>query len=164
MKLIRLEINVNHYTPMADSSFIFRFLLTKQAIVNVCNENDQYCFKWGLISALKIVNRPQRCSAYNIDISLEIIHLCDKIKLDFKVLTFPLEIICIKHFSKMTTHMSLSVFGYNEGTKEMIGPLFQVEKALHTIEMDIICTLKMFPLFILIYLKQSNNLYVFLFQ
>jgi len=64
----------------------------------------------------------------------------------------------------MTTHMSLSVFGYNEGTKEMIGPLFQVEKALHTIEMDIICTLKMFPLFILIYLKQSNNLYVFLFQ
>jgi len=70
------------------------------AIVNVCNENDQYCFKWALISALKMVNRPQRCSAYNIDISLEIIRLGDEIKLDCTRLTFPLEIKCIKHFLK----------------------------------------------------------------
>jgi len=40
-----LEINVNHYTPMAGSSFIPlpRCLLTKKAIVNVCYKNDQYC-------------------------------------------------------------------------------------------------------------------------
>jgi len=52
IKLIRLEMNVNHYTPMAGSSFIPlpRLLLTKKAIVNVCNENDQHCFKWALIS------------------------------------------------------------------------------------------------------------------
>jgi len=98
-KLIRLEMNVNLYTPMAGSSFIPlpRFLLTKKAIVNVCNENDQYCFEWALISALKIVNRPQRCSAHNIDISLEIICISDKIKLDFTGLAFPLEINCIKN-------------------------------------------------------------------
>jgi len=36
IKLIRLEMNVNHYTPMAGSSFkpLPRFLLTKKAIVN----------------------------------------------------------------------------------------------------------------------------------
>jgi len=44
IKLIRLEINMNHYTPMAGSSFIPlpRFLLTKKALVNICNENDQF--------------------------------------------------------------------------------------------------------------------------
>jgi len=70
-------MNVNHYTPMAGSSFIPqpRFLLTSKEIVNVCNENDQYCFKWALISALKIVKSLQICSAYNIDISLEIIRI-----------------------------------------------------------------------------------------
>jgi len=110
-------MKVNQYTPMAGSSFIQlpRFLLTKKAIVNVCNENDQYCFKWELISALKIVNRPQRCSAYNIDILLEIIRISDEIILDFTGLTFPLEIKC------------LNVFGYNEETREIIGPLFQSE-------------------------------------
>jgi len=132
IKLIRLEMNVNHYTPLAGSSFIPlpRFLLTKKAIVN---ENDQYCFKWALISALKIVKRPQRCSAYNIDISLEIIRISDEIILDFTGLTFPLEIKCIQHFLKKNTHMSLNVFGYNEETREIIGPLFQteVEKPLH---------------------------------
>jgi len=45
IKLIQLENNVNHYTPMAGSSFIPlpRCLLTKKAIVNVCYKNDQYC-------------------------------------------------------------------------------------------------------------------------
>jgi len=93
IKLILLEMNVNHYTPMARSSFIPlpRFHLTKKAIVNVCNENDHYCFKWALISALKMVNRPQRCSAYNIDISLEIIRISDEIILYFTGLTSPLK-------------------------------------------------------------------------
>jgi len=83
-----------------------------------------------LISALKIVNRPQRCSAYNIDISLEIIRISDEIILDFTGLNFPLEIKCITNFLKKNTHMSLNVFGYNEETSEIIGPLFQsaVEK------------------------------------
>jgi len=56
---------------------------------NFCNENDPYCFKQALISALKMINRPQRCSAYNIDISLEIISLSDEIKFDFTGLTSP---------------------------------------------------------------------------
>jgi len=101
-------------------------LLTKEAIVNVFNENDQNCFKWALISAIKIVNRPQRCSAYNIGISLET-------TIDFTRLTFPIEKKSIKHFLKKNTHMSLNVFGYNEDTKEIIGPLFQskVEKPLY---------------------------------
>jgi len=42
IKLFRLEINLNHYTLMAGLSFIPlpRFILTKKAIVIVCNEND----------------------------------------------------------------------------------------------------------------------------
>jgi len=40
IKLIRLEMNVNHYTPMAGSSFIIIHLLTIKVLVNVCNEND----------------------------------------------------------------------------------------------------------------------------
>jgi len=46
--------------------------------------------------------------------------------------------------------MSLNVFGYNEETLEIIGPLFQseVEKPLYInmmiLEMDITCTLKIF--------------------
>jgi len=84
-----------------------------------------------LISALKSVNRPQRCSAYNVDITLKIIRISDEIKLDFTGLTFPLEIKCINNFFKKNTHMSL--FGYNEETREIIKPLFQseVEKPLH---------------------------------
>jgi len=74
IKLIRLEMNVNHYTPMAGSSFIPlpRFLLTKKGIVNVCNEIDQYCFKRALISALKIVNRQH---LYQIFFKINISHL-----------------------------------------------------------------------------------------
>jgi len=74
IKLIRLEMNVNHLW------FIFHTTTSSpfnEKIVNVCNENDQYCFKWALISALKIVNRPHRCSAYNIDISLQIFRIND---------------------------------------------------------------------------------------
>jgi len=66
-------------------------------------------------------------SAYNIDITLEIIPISNKIKLDFTGLTFPLEIKCIQNFLKKNTHMSLNVFGYNEETREIIGPLFQSE-------------------------------------
>jgi len=80
-----------------------------------------------LISALKIVNRPQRCSAYNIDISLEITRISDEKKVDFTGLTFPLEIKCIKKFLNQNTPMSLKVFGYNEETREIIAPLFQSE-------------------------------------
>jgi len=42
IKFIRLEINVKNYTAMAGSPIIPlpRFLLTKKAIVSVCNEND----------------------------------------------------------------------------------------------------------------------------
>jgi len=75
----------------------------------------------------------KNCSAYNIDITLKIIRISDEIKLDFTGLTFPLEIKCIKNFLKKNTHMSLNVFGYNEETREIIGPLFQskVGKPLH---------------------------------
>jgi len=85
-----------------------------------------------LISAL-IVNRPQRCSAYIIDISPEIIRISDIIIFDFTVLCYPLKIKCINNFLKKNTHMSLKVFGYNEETREIIGPLFQskVEKPLY---------------------------------
>jgi len=83
---------------------------------------------WALISALKFVNTPQRCSEHNIDISLEIIRISEEIKLDITGLTFPLEINRIKNFVKKNTHISLNVFGYNEETREIIGPLFQSEK------------------------------------
>jgi len=42
--------------------------------------NNQYCFKGALISALTVVKNLQRCSAYNINISLEIFRLSDEIK------------------------------------------------------------------------------------
>jgi len=99
-----------------DGWFIFHtttsFPFDKEIKVNVCNEKDQYCFKWALISALlTIVNRPQRCSVYNIDISLEIIRISDEIKLVFTGLTFPLEIKCIYIFFKNEySYMSLNVF------------------------------------------------------
>jgi len=47
---------------------------------------------------INIVSKPLRCSAYNIDISVEIIRISDEIILDFTGLTFPLEIKCIKKF------------------------------------------------------------------
>jgi len=59
--------------------------------------------------------------------SLGIIRISNEINLDFTGLTFPLEMKCKKSVLKKNTHMSLNVFGYSEETREIIGPLFQLE-------------------------------------
>jgi len=54
LHLIRLEMNINQYSPLRGSSYIKlpSCLEAKKAIINVKNTDDEYCFKWSLIAAL----------------------------------------------------------------------------------------------------------------
>ena len=131
----RLEMNVNQYTPIRGSSFIVlpTKLSKKKAIINVQN-NDNFCFKWTLISALMPQTKnPQGCSSYKVIITDTKMRVCNDVTLDFTGLSFPLKIKEIKIFTKNNPQVSINVFGYDEESGNIIGPLFHsgYEQRMH---------------------------------
>ncbi|XP_070074701.1 uncharacterized protein [Drosophila takahashii] len=136
LRIIRLEMNFNQFKPLSGSSFIPTppKLFSKKAIINVQNKNDSYCFKWTLISALtKVASNPSICYTYKVDIRAERFVLTSGINLDFSGLTFPLKIKDIDIFIQKNVTLSINVFGYDEESETIIGPLYQsgVEKPTH---------------------------------
>ena len=93
----------------------------KHAWINV-QSNDQYCFKWVIISAVYPINMSSnRCTSYKISsISDNIIKLENNIVLNFENFTFPLPTICE------------NVFGLNDNN-DIVGPYYSSinEKANH---------------------------------
>ncbi|XP_051862876.1 uncharacterized protein LOC117574148 [Drosophila albomicans] len=132
-RIIRLELNVYKCDPTKGSNHFELPLKLKnrKAVVNVQNK-DAFCFKWAIISALKPISRSYHCNSYGVEITSPIIEV-NNIKIDFNGLTFPMEIRKIKEFTQRNPHISLNVFGYDEESDKIIGPLYcdGVEMRIH---------------------------------
>ena len=136
VRIIHLELNVNSYQPLQGSGYIPlpNKIKKKKACVNIINQ-DNYCFKWAIISALYPVSiHTEKTSSYGIsDIANEFIMLKNDVCISFKGLSFPMKINDIKMFEEMNPTISVNVFGYNELTGNIVGPYYctQSEKAQH---------------------------------
>jgi len=78
LHLFRLEKNINQYSPLRGSSYIKlpSCFENKKAIINVKNINDEYCFKWSLIAALRNLNKnASRCTTNKVNINDELIQV-----------------------------------------------------------------------------------------
>lgn len=135
IQIMHLEVNINQYKCIKGSNYIPlpRSILRKFACINVQN-NDEYCFKWSLISALNPADlHSNRCTSYKItNIEDEVIALENGIVLNFKNLNFPLPINRIKTFEANNSDISINVFGLDEDNN-IIGPYYftQKEKSHH---------------------------------
>lgn len=113
-KINHLDVNINKYACIKGSQYISlpTYISKKKACVNIKN-NDVYCFKWAIISALyPIENNSTICSSYNItNIQDDIIVLENNILLNFKNLNFPLSVNKIQQFEDNNPGISINVFG-----------------------------------------------------
>ncbi|XP_059217605.1 uncharacterized protein LOC131996156 [Stomoxys calcitrans] len=120
IEIKHLEININKYTCLRGSQYINLppKIRNKKACINVQN-NDVYCFKWAIISALNPLpkeKKPHKCSNYKVtDIKAHIITLENNIILNFENMEFPLTINKIRVFelqnpdikAEKSTHINL---------------------------------------------------------
>lgn len=129
-EILRLEININQYKCIKGSQYIAlpSKVQKKLACINVQN-NDEYCFKWAIISALFPINvNSNRCTSYKVrNIRDDIITLENNIVLNFKSLNFPLSTSKIKMFEINNPEISVNVFGLNE-KDDVVGPYYSTSK------------------------------------
>lgn len=132
-----IEINVNKYSPLGGSSFIAlnKKIQNKKACINI-NNDDEYCFKWAVISALvQPEAHASRMSSYGIeDITASVIELPNQNCVNFSGLAFPLKVSDIAIFEKNNPNISVNVFGVDDIDQEtIIGPFYctQKEKTVH---------------------------------
>lgn len=115
LSIIELEVGTNLYDVIRGSSYIElpKFLKDKKAIINVENVNDEYCFKWTVLSALFPRERnPQRCSVYR--------EYEDRV--NFIGLEFPMKLSKISKFEEMNPTISINVYAYDE-VKKIVYPI-----------------------------------------
>lgn len=135
VSILFIELNINKYKPWRGTSYIPlpKNIEAKKACVNIKNE-DEYCFKWAVISALQPVvchNHANRMSSYSIsDITASIITLSNNLILNFSNLNFPLSVCDISVFEKLNSTISVNVFGL-EG-EEVVGPFYCTKKVNQT--------------------------------
>jgi len=141
IRILHLEININQYKPIRCSQYLTlpTDIFKKKACINVKN-NDEYCFKWSIISALfKGSNKNLHLrTIYRIpDISRSTIYLndhFDNIILEFGSLEFPLKVADIEQFEILNEGISVNVFGLEEvSTKkdsfhQVIGPYYNTRQ------------------------------------
>ncbi|XP_059221314.1 uncharacterized protein LOC131995971 isoform X1 [Stomoxys calcitrans] len=136
IEIKHLEININKYTCLRGSQYINLppKIRNKKACINVQN-NDVYCFKWAIISALNPLpkeKKPHKCSNYKVtDIKAHIITLENNIILNFENMEFPLTINKIRVFELQNPDISINVFGLEDA--KIIGPYYftEAEKSTH---------------------------------
>ncbi|XP_046806483.1 uncharacterized protein LOC124419814 [Lucilia cuprina] len=99
-------------------------LLMKNACVNVKN-NDEFCFKWAVISAIvNLETKANRTSIYKVNILSKNINLKGYC-LNFNGLSFPLIIKDITIFEENNPCISINVFGYDEAKNIVVGPYYK---------------------------------------
>ncbi|XP_051864262.1 uncharacterized protein LOC127566284 [Drosophila albomicans] len=129
-EIMHLEVNINKYQPLRGTNYIClpQQILKRNACVNVKN-NDVYCFKWALISALFDINNDhkERVSLYqkkgihNIQQDTFIIN---NTTLNFSGLEFPTSVNSIKIFEDNNPEISITVFGLDTDDTTIIGPYY----------------------------------------
>lgn len=135
VRIVHLEINVNQYQPIRGSGYLPLpvFLKSKKACINVLND-DNYCFKWSIISALyRGSGDLRKTSTYKIpNITSDVITI-DNITLRFSSLEFPMKLCDINLFEEMNPNISINVFGYErvETSKgehyQIVGPYYSTK-------------------------------------
>lgn len=122
-EIIHLDVNVNKYGCLKGSQYICLppSISNKKGCINVQN-NDVYCFKWAIISALyQVSDHSNRCSSYKVnDIEADRIILENGKSLDFSNLSFPLAVNKIQIFEDNNPWLSVNVFGLDERYKKEI--------------------------------------------
>lgn len=141
IRILHLEININQYKPIRCSQYVTlpADISKKKACINVRN-NDEYCFKWSIISALfKGSNKNSHLTTtYRIlNISSSTIYLNGNFNhsiLEFGSLEFPLKVADIEEFEILNESISINVFGLEEvstktGTfNQVIGPYYNTRQ------------------------------------
>jgi len=96
-------------------------LETKKPIISVKIINDEYCFKWSLITALSNLSKnASRCRTYNVNINDE--------------LEFPLKPADIPKFMEINKDINVTLFGLYDGV--IFGPiLYSPEVRTNSINM-----------------------------
>lgn len=132
IRIKTVEVNINKYQCLRGSRHfkLPDFINNKKAVINVQN-NDVYCFKWAIISAVNPnVLKPNSMYSYKInDITSDSIYT-NNITLNFKDLVFPLGIDQIKKF-EMQNEISVNIFGYSKDDKNnecIEGPYYLTKK------------------------------------
>ncbi|XP_037823480.1 uncharacterized protein LOC119611843 [Lucilia sericata] len=128
IQLIKVVLNINKYQPLKGSSYISlpKKLLMKNACVNVKN-NDEFCFKWAVISAIvNLETKANRTSNYKVNILSKNINLKGYC-LNFNGLSFPLKIKDITIFEENNPCISINVFGYDEANNIVVGPYYKTK-------------------------------------
>ncbi|KAI8123512.1 hypothetical protein CVS40_5989 [Lucilia cuprina] len=129
VQLIKIDLNVNKYQPLKGSSFLPlpTKLHLKKACINVKN-NDEFCFKWALLSAIGDVKKDAHLtSKYKINISSKLICL-NGYNLNFNGLCFPVKLKDIKIFETNNPKLSINVFGYDRKSDLVDGPHYKTMK------------------------------------
>ena len=106
-RIEHLDININPYNPLSASSYIPlpKKLAKKKAIINVQNENDNECFKWGVTSAVFPAERDgERLSKQMRE---------DSEKFDWTGIEFPVSEEFIDKFEKQNPY-AINVLGYEK--------------------------------------------------
>lgn len=105
-RVIELDVNICSYQPIGGSSFIPTptKLKAKRSLVNVKNEDDEMCFKWAVLAAIKKVprNRNRVRSYYEY-----------KDDLNFEGINFPVRLNQIDKFVRQND-ISINVYYYDD--------------------------------------------------
>lgn len=132
-----IEININQASLIRGSQYISlpTVLAQTRSCINIMN-NDIYCFKWCIISALhsaRDLTPRQRinCSSYNIFNIPEEEIIVGNNKLNFKNMEFPLKLRDVKKFEYQNKEISVNVFGFESNV--IVGPYYitKEEKSKH---------------------------------
>lgn len=112
--IVELEVTSNQYDVHRGAIYmeLCDFLKNKKAIVNVQN-NDEYCFKWAVLSALY----PAQKNASRV------VKYCGCEDLvDFSGIEFPVKLEHINRFEKVNPSISINVYMFDE-CKESVYPV-----------------------------------------
>jgi len=118
-EILFLEVNFAKYNPLRGSTYLKlpREIANKKACINVKND-DEACFFWAVLSALKPVERnsclPETYGDYRDSFN------CDNIDL-------PVNITDIAIFEDQNANISVNVFGLDDAN-EIIGPLYHTKE------------------------------------
>lgn len=107
-----LSVQINKVDPINGSSYIPLpdFLKAKKAIVNVKN-NDQFCFKWSVLSALyPVIKNADRINKYKKHMNA----------LNLAGVEFPVSLNQIKKFEKNNPTISINVYYFDKSLKKVL--------------------------------------------
>ena len=106
--VVKLVLHVSPYEPLRAASHISidPWLNAKKAIINIKN-NHEKCFVWSILAALYPPKfHAERVAQYA---------LYEK-ELNIKDLVFPLEVLAVKKFERLHSHLSINVFALDNKT------------------------------------------------